>query len=199
MTRRLEDRRPRLALVSTLTLVWAGKASKTAYLQSYGGTIQALLRQLGVADKFHADTGYKVMLVPKVTGDEIIGTAIVQADGPHIDLVFVDEAIWMRGLQRDIFAPLDPKDFPNFSDLPVAFVKKAGQIYGVAPYADIVGILYQPEIFKSKVGRLNAWKDLFRPEFRAISGYRPSGTMAISCGAAGEDEWRQRGKHHAGL
>jgi putative spermidine/putrescine transport system substrate-binding protein len=160
-----------IAFMSALTLASAPSRaddSKTAYLQSYGGTIQALLQQLGVADRFHADTGYTITLVPKVTGDEIIGTAIAQAANPHIDLVFVDEAIWMRGLQRNIFAPLDPKDFPNFSKMyPIAFVKKSGQIYGVAAYADILGILYQPEIFKKKGwAPPTAWKDLFRPEFK---------------------------------
>lgn len=160
-----------IMFTSALTLASApGRAddSKTAYLQSYGGTIQALLQQLGVADRFFADTGYKVVLVPKVTGDEIIGTAIAQAANPHIDLVFVDEAIWMRGLQRDIFAPLDANDFPNFSQMyPIAFVKKSGQIYGVAPYADILGILYQPEIFKKKGwAPPTSWNDLFRPEFK---------------------------------
>jgi putative spermidine/putrescine transport system substrate-binding protein len=151
-----------------------GKAegSKTAYLQSYGGTIQALLRQLGVAERFNQDTGYTVTLVPKVTGDEIIGTAIAQADDPHIDLVFVDEAIWVRGLQRGIFAALDPKDFPNFLQIyDIAFVKRDGQIYGVAPYADILGILYQPEIFKQHGWAPPvSWQDLFRPEFQGILG-----------------------------
>jgi putative spermidine/putrescine transport system substrate-binding protein len=149
--------------------VWA-QGSKTAYLQSYGGTIQALLRQLGVADKFHEETGYSVTLVPKVTGDEIIGTAIAQADDPHIDLVFVDEAIWVRGLQRGIFAPLDPKDFPNFPQLyDIAFVKHEGAIYGVAPYADILGILYQPEIFKKHGwAPITSWQDLFRPELKGV-------------------------------
>jgi putative spermidine/putrescine transport system substrate-binding protein len=160
-----------VAFMSALTLASVpGRAddAKTAYLQSYGGTIQALLQQLGVAARFHADTGYTITLVPKVTGDEIIGTAIAQAASPHIDLVFVDEAIWIRGLQRNIFAPLDPKDFPNFLKMyPVAFVKKSGQIYGVAAYADILGILYQPEIFKKKGwAPPTGWKDLFRPEFK---------------------------------
>src|SRR4051794_34771378 len=51
---------------------------KTVYLLTWGGTIQQMLERDNWAQKFADATGFRVVLVPKATGTEIMATAIAQ-------------------------------------------------------------------------------------------------------------------------
>jgi putative spermidine/putrescine transport system substrate-binding protein len=147
----------------------AGAADgKTVYFLSWGGTIQTMLEKEGWAQQFAKDTGYQVVLVPKATSGEIIATAIAQKDKPQVDVVMCDYAPWLDGLRQGVFASLDPAKVPNLSRLyDVARVKDKGVDKGVFTYADIVGLVYQPEMFKRHGWAPPAgWKDLLRPELR---------------------------------
>ena len=148
-------------------LGWTASAAadaKTVYFLSWGGTIQTMLEKEGWARQFTEDTGYTVVLVPKATSAEIIATAVAQKDRPQVDVVMCDYAAWLDGLKQGLFAPLDPATVPNLAKMyPVARV----QDRGVFTYADIVGLIYQPEVFKRNGwAPPTGWKDLTRPELR---------------------------------
>jgi putative spermidine/putrescine transport system substrate-binding protein len=158
-----------LAVATTgLTTPSAEAAGKTVYFLSWGGTIQTMLEKEGWAAQFKKDTGYDVQLVPKATSGEIIATAIAQKDKPQVDVVMCDHPAWLQGLHQGIFAALDDKSVPNLDHLyPVAPVKRDGKTEGVIAYGDVVGILYQPEVFKkNNWAPPQSWKDLTRPEFK---------------------------------
>jgi putative spermidine/putrescine transport system substrate-binding protein len=142
----------------------AAADAKTVYFLSWGGTIQTMLEKEGWAQQFNKDTGYTVVLVPKATSGEIIATALAQKDKPQVDVVMCDYAPWLDGLKQGIFATLEPAKVPNLGKMyPIARVKDKG----VFTYADIVGLIYQPEIFKRNGWAApTGWKDLFRPELR---------------------------------
>ncbi|HYB57319.1 MAG TPA: extracellular solute-binding protein [Alphaproteobacteria bacterium] len=146
----------------------AQAAGKTVYFLSWGGTIQTMLEKEGWADEFKKDTGYEVTLVPKATSAEIIATAIAQKDKPQVDVVMCDHPAWVQGLHQGIFSAVDQEGVPNLADLyPIAPIKEDGKTMGVYAYGDVVGILYQPEVFKkNKWAPPTGWKDLMRPEFK---------------------------------
>ncbi|MFI4989133.1 MAG: extracellular solute-binding protein [Alphaproteobacteria bacterium] len=153
---------------ATLGTMPALAAEKTVYFLSWGGTIQTMLEKEGWAEEFKKDTGYEVTLVPKATSAEIIATAIAQKDKPQVDVVMCDHPAWLQGMHQGIFASLDDKGVPNLANLyPVALIKDGGKTVGAFTYGDVVGILYQPEIFeKNHWAPPTGWKDLMRPEFK---------------------------------
>jgi putative spermidine/putrescine transport system substrate-binding protein len=162
-------------VVSVLVLagaMWSGVAGaadvKTVYFLSWGGTIQTMLEKEGWAQQFEKDTGYTLVLVPKATSAEIIATAIAQKDRPQVDVVMCDQAAWVDGLKQGIFAPLEPAKIPNLARMyDVARVKDRGADKGVFTYADIVALVYQPEVFKKNGwAPPTGWKDLLRPELK---------------------------------
>lgn len=142
--------------------------AKTVYFLSWGGTIQTMLEKEGWAQQFNKDTGYTVVLVPKATSGEIIATAIAQKDRPQVDVVMCDYAAWLDGLKQGIFASVDPGKVPNLARMyDIARVREKGVDKGVFTYADIVGLIYQPEVFKRNGwAPPTGWKDLLRPELR---------------------------------
>jgi putative spermidine/putrescine transport system substrate-binding protein len=146
----------------------AAADSKTVYFLSWGGTIQTMLEKEGWAQQFNKDTGLTLVLVPKATSSEIIATAIAQKDRPQVDVVMCDQAAWVDGLKQGIFAALEPGKVPNLARMyDIARVKDRGADKGVFTYADIVALLYQPEIFKkNKWAPPTGWKDLLRPELK---------------------------------
>ncbi len=135
----------------------------TVYFLSWGGTIQTMLEKEGWADEFKKDTGYTVTLVPKATSAEIIATAIAQKNSPQVDVVMCDLAAFQQGMAQQIFEPLDEKAVPNLSKMvPNARLGDTG----VAPYADILALVYQKDVFeRNGWAPPKTWKDLFRPEF----------------------------------
>jgi putative spermidine/putrescine transport system substrate-binding protein len=157
-----------LLLVVAITGVATAAPGKTVYFLSWGGTIQTMLEKEGWAQQFTKDTGYTLVLVPKATSAEIIATAIAQKDRPQVDVVMCDQAAWLDGLKQGVFAPIDPKEVPNLARMhPIAHVKDKGVEKGVFTYADVVGLLYQPDVFKKNGWAApTGWKDLMRPELK---------------------------------
>lgn len=135
----------------------------TVYFLSWGGTIQTMLEKEGWAEEFKKDTGYTVTLVPKATSAEIIATAIAQKNSPQVDVVMCDLAAFQQGMAQEIFEPLDDKAVPNLAKMvPSARLGETG----VAPYADILALVYQRDVFaRNGWAPPTTWKDLFRPEF----------------------------------
>ena len=62
---------------------FAQSPNKTVHLLTWGGSVQKSFEQGGLADAFEKDTGYKVVVVPKPTGGEILATATAQKDKPQ--------------------------------------------------------------------------------------------------------------------
>lgn len=161
-----------VAAVVLAVLALAGVAdaqqSKTVYFLSWGGTIQTMLEKEGWAQQFTKDTSYTVVLVPKATSSEIIATAIAQKDRPQVDVVMCDFAGWLDGLKQGVFAPIDARQVPNLARVhDIARVKDKGVEKGVFTYADVVGLIYQPAVFKKNGwAPPTGWKDLLRPELK---------------------------------
>lgn len=167
------DRRRLLVAAVMLTVVAisgaAGAApSKTVYFLSWGGTIQTMLEKEGWAQQFTKETGYTLVLVPKATSSEIVATAIAQKDRPQVDVVMCDLAAWLDGLKQGVFAPIDQAQVPNLARMhPIARVKDKGVDKGVFTYADVVGLLYQSDVFKKNGWAApTGWKDLLRPQLK---------------------------------
>lgn len=132
------------------------------YFLSWGGTIQTMLEKEGWAEEFKKDTGYTLTLVPKATSAEIIATAIAQKDKPQVDVVMCDLAAFQQGIAQNIFLPVDEEKIPNLSQMiPSARLGDTG----IAPYADILALVYQTDVFKRNGwAPPTTWADLFRPE-----------------------------------
>lgn len=169
------NRRTLLASVTALALCSTPSISaaqnKNVYLLSWGGTVQTMLEKDGWADRFKEETGYTVTLVPKATSAEIIAAAIAQKAKPQVDVVMCDLPAWYQGDGQNIFTKLDPAKIPNLEKMvPSARIGDKG----VAPYADVLTIVYNPETFKK-----NGWakptsiSDLARPEFKGKLVFPP--------------------------
>jgi putative spermidine/putrescine transport system substrate-binding protein len=142
----------------------ASAQNKNVYLLSWGGTVQSMLEKDGWADRFKEETGYTVTLVPKATSSEIIAAAIAQKSKPQVDVVMCDLPAWYQGKEQDIFATLDPAKLPNLARMVPA--AKIGD-KAVAPYADVLTIVYNPEMFaKNGWAKPTTISDLARPEFK---------------------------------
>lgn len=146
-------------------------ATKTVYLLTWGGTIQAMLERDGWSRKFAERTGYEVVLVPKATGTEIMATAIAQKTKPQVDVVQSDLLPWLSGVDQGLFATLDRGAVPNIGSLyEAAVVKdpKSGQVLGVQPYGDLFALIYNKDVFAKKGwAPPAAWTDLERPELQS--------------------------------
>jgi putative spermidine/putrescine transport system substrate-binding protein len=156
----------RVIVTLTLCLAAAGAQAqdKNVYFLSWGGTIQTMLENEGWADKFKADTGYSVTLVPKATSGEIIATAIAQKDKPQVDVVMCDKVPFLQGVNQGIFATLSPAEIPNLSKM--FDLAKVGD-KGIVTYADLLAFIYDEEVFKkNKWAPPKGWADLERPEFK---------------------------------
>src|SRR3954449_11383019 len=113
-----------LAAASGLAARTASAQSKTVYLLTWGGTIQAMLERDGWAKKFNAATGFDVVLVPKATGTEIMATAVAQKARPQVDVVQSDLLPWLAGIDQDLFEPIDQTGIPNLAQLyPAALIR----------------------------------------------------------------------------
>ncbi len=143
---------------------------KDVYFLTWGGTIQQMLERDGWGKKFTDATGYKVVLVPKSTGPEIMATAIAQKAKPQVDVVMSDMLPWLAGVPQALFAPVGGADMPNLDRLfDAAKVKdpKSGDLVGVVPYGDILGFIYNKDVFAAKHwAPPTQWTDLARPEFK---------------------------------
>ena len=156
----------------TLCVVVAlGVASGPSFAQgkevrflSWGGTVQTMLEREGWAEQFKKDTGYSVVLVPKATSAEIIASAVAQKASPQVDVVMCDLIAYLQGVQQGIFAKLDPARIPNLAKM--VDIARVGE-HGIMPYADILAIIYNDEVFKKKGwAPPKSWADLLRPEFK---------------------------------
>jgi putative spermidine/putrescine transport system substrate-binding protein len=169
------NRRTFVAAIAALALssvsFMAAAQNKNVYLLSWGGTVQTMLEKDGWADRFKEETGYTVTLVPKATSSEIIAAAIAQKARPQIDVVMCDLPAWYQGDGQGIFSKLDPAKLPNLDKM-VAAARIGDR--GVAPYADVLSIVYNPETFAK-----NGWakpvtiSDLARPEFKGKLVFPP--------------------------
>ena len=143
---------------------------KTVHLLTWGGTIQQMLERDNWAQKFTEATGYRVVLVPKATGTEIMATAIAQKASPQVDVVQADLLPWLGGVEQGIFVPIDEAGVPNLANLyPSALMKdaKGTQILGVQPYGDLLCLIYNKDTFAKKGWQPpTKWSDLERPELK---------------------------------
>jgi len=142
---------------------------KTVYLLTWGGTIQQMLERDNWAQKFADATGFRVVLVPKATGTEIMATAIAQKSKPQVDVVQSDLLPWLAGIDQDLFVPLDQASVPNIAELyPPALIKDSkGAILGVEPYGDLFCLIYNKDVFAKKGWAIpSRWTDLERPELQ---------------------------------
>lgn len=143
---------------------------KTVHLLTWGGTIQQMLERDNWAQKFTDATGYKVVLVPKATGTEIMATAIAQKANPQVDVVQADLLPWLTGVEQGIFLPLDEASTPNLAKLyPSALMKNAQgtEVLGVQPYGDLLCLIYNKDTFAKKGWKPpTKWSDLERPEMK---------------------------------
>ncbi len=140
---------------------------KEVHLLSWGGTIQTMLEKEGWADRFKKETGYTLTLVPKATSSEIIATAIAQKGKPQVDVVLCDMVAYLQGVEQGIFATLDRAKVPNLAKMvDLAWVKDGK---GVMTYVDVVGMMYQEDVFKRKGwAPPKSWADIMRPELRTV-------------------------------
>lgn len=148
---------------------------KTVYFLTWGGTVQQFLEKEGWNEKFTAATGYKVVLVPKATGPEIIATAIAQKDAPKVDVVQTDLLPFLAGNDQGIFDPIDAKEMPNVDKLiPAARFNPNG----IMTYGDVFSIIYNTETFKKKgwAPPKAEWSELLRPEFKGALVLPPANT-----------------------
>jgi putative spermidine/putrescine transport system substrate-binding protein len=143
---------------------------KTVYLLTWGGTIQQMLERDNWAQKFADATGFRVVLVPKATGTEIMATAIAQKSSPQVDVVQSDLLPWLSGIDQDLYVPLDQASVPNITELyQPALIKdsKGTQILGVEPYGDLFCLIYNKDTFAKKGWPPpSKWTDLERPELK---------------------------------
>lgn len=143
---------------------------KTVYLLTWGGTIQQMLERDNWAQKFADATGFRVVLVPKATGTEIMATAIAQKAKPQVDVVQSDLLPWLSGTEQDLYVALDEATIPNLGKLyQPALIKdaKGAQILGVEPYGDLFCLIYNKDTFAKKGWALpSKWTDLERPELQ---------------------------------
>ncbi|MBN9068123.1 MAG: extracellular solute-binding protein [Rhizobiales bacterium] len=153
-------------VVASMALSTANADSKVVYLLSWGGTIQTTFEKEGWADRFQKDTGYQVVLVPKATSSEIMATAIAQKDNPQVDVVMCDYSSWLLGKHQGLFADIDDKSVPNLKNVyDYASIHDGNNIIGSYVYADTIGIIYQPEMFKENNWKIpTGWDDFMRPE-----------------------------------
>ena len=154
------------AIASTAFTAAHAADSKTVYFLSWGGTIQTSLEKEGWGDRFQKDTGYNVVLVPKATSSEIMATAIAQKDNPQVDVVMCDYSAWLAGKHQGLFADIDAKSVPNLKNVyDYAPIQDGDKIIGSFTYADTIGIIYQPDMFKKNGWKIpTGWNDLLRPE-----------------------------------
>ena len=154
------------ASMTSMAFAAAHADSKTVYLLSWGGTIQTSFEKEGWAQQFQKDTGYNVVLVPKATSSEIMATAIAQKSNPQVDVVMCDYTSWVLGKDQGLFAPIDATSVPNLKNVyDYAPIKDGDKTIGSFTYADTIGIIYQPEMFKKNGWKIpTGWDDLFRPE-----------------------------------
>ena len=143
---------------------------KTVYLLTWGGTIQQMLERDNWAQKFADSTGYRVVLVPKATGTEIMATAIAQKAKPQVDVVQSDLLPWLAGVDQDLYVPIDEATVPNSAKLYEPALIRSGkdrQVLGVEPYGDLFCLIYNKETFAKRGWALPAkWTDLERPELQ---------------------------------
>jgi putative spermidine/putrescine transport system substrate-binding protein len=173
--RQLTRRSATAALVGAASSVFAPRPlraadDKTVYLLTWGGTIQQMLERDNWAQKFADATGFKVVLVPKATGTEIMATAIAQKAQPQVDVVQSDLLPWLAGIEQGLYVPIDKGTLPNLSELyDPAVIKdaKGAQALGVEPYGDLFCLIYNKDIFAKKGWAApTKWTDLERPELQ---------------------------------
>jgi putative spermidine/putrescine transport system substrate-binding protein len=143
---------------------------KTVYLLTWGGTIQQMLERDNWAQKFADASGFRVVLVPKATGTEIMATAIAQKAKPQVDVVQSDLLPWLSGVDQDLYVPIDQATVPNSASLYAPALIRDGkgtQILGVQPYGDLFCLIYNKDTFARKGWPLpSKWTDLERPELQ---------------------------------
>lgn len=174
------SRRAVLGVVGAVAAVAAAGTAraqddKTVYFLTWGGTVQQFLEKDGWNEKFTAATGYKVVLVPKATGPEIVATAIAQKDAPKVDVVQTDLLPFLSGNDQGIFIPIDAKQMPNVDKLiPAARFHPNG----IMTYGDVFSIIYNTETFKKKgwAPPKGEWSELLRPEFKGQLVLPPANT-----------------------
>jgi putative spermidine/putrescine transport system substrate-binding protein len=171
----LTRRRATLALAGAASSVLAPRLlraadDKTVYLLTWGGTIQQMLERDNWAQKFADATGFKVVLVPKATGTEIMATAIAQKDKPQVDVVQSDLLPWLSGVDQDLYVSLEQGTLPNLGKLyEPAVIKdsKGARTLGVEPYGDLFCLIYNKDTFAKKGwAPPTKWTDLERPELQ---------------------------------
>ncbi|MCC6470136.1 MAG: extracellular solute-binding protein [Alphaproteobacteria bacterium] len=166
------------ALLAAMAAMAGGAAAqddKTVYFLTWGGTVQQFLEKEGWNQKFTAATGYKVVLVPKATGPEIIAAAIAQKDKPQVDVVQTDLLPFLAGNDQGIFVPIDAKEIPNIDKLVDAAKFNPN---GIMTYGDVFSLIYNHETFKKKgwAPPKAEWSELTRPEFKGAMVLPPANT-----------------------
>jgi putative spermidine/putrescine transport system substrate-binding protein len=144
--------------------------NRTVTLVTWGGSVQAMLERDGFAQKFTDATGFRVVLVPKSTGPEIVATAMAQRARPQVDVVMTDLLPWIAAADQGLFEPLEPNSLPNLGQLYESgklIDPKTGALRGIAPIADIFALIYNKELFAQKGwAPPTSWQDLERPELK---------------------------------
>ena len=98
--------------------------------------------------------------------DLTIATAIAQKDSPQVDVVMADLAAFQQGIAQGIFAELDQSAVPNLAQMVDS--ARIGDT-GITPYADILAIVYNKEVFERNGWTPpTTWADLFRPELKGM-------------------------------
>jgi putative spermidine/putrescine transport system substrate-binding protein len=172
--RHLTRRSVNVLLAGAATSVFAPyvKAAdeKTVYLLTWGGTIQQMLERDNWAQKFADASGFRVVLVPKATGTEIMATAIAQKSSPQVDVVQSDLLPWLMGIDQDLYVAMDQATVPNVAALyEPARIKDAqgSKVLGVEPYGDLFCLIYNKDTFAKKGwAPPTQWTDLERPELQ---------------------------------
>jgi len=150
-----------MVLIFSLLLTPVTAESRdVVYFLSWGGTIQQTFEELGMAERFYEETGFRVVLVPKATTSEIIAQAMVQRDNPQVDVIMCDVGP-LASVADQLLIDLDETMIPNFR-----YIMDEGIRSNHVFVSTSTGILvYNPEWFEANnISPPNSWADFLRPE-----------------------------------
>ena len=141
-------------------------APQKLVIGSFGGSLDVGYK--AAFKKFEQDNNVTVQWVPGSATDNLARTLASQS-APQYDLVFVEDVTYLNGLNKGLWATIDPKIVTNYADLyPQARPPKDG---GVPVGLLSEGIIYRPDEFAKRGWPApQHWIDLLDPIYCGYEG-----------------------------